>query len=351
MRPTQWPAFLADIQEHGIVEPIEITKAGVVLDGRHRLRAAQTLNLPRVPVRVVAPTDEVGYILRKGLQRRQLSPSQVAAVVVSLDEYQRTLDASRTRQRANLRAPRRVEAEPLPPPGETLAALAARYGVSERLLRDAHTIRTLAPDQLAAVAAGHIPAHRLANRLHQHHRNQALQTPPLPQGRFDVILADPPWQLGNPQSDFSAEQHYPTLPLTDITAIHVPAATDAILFLWAVSGLLPEALEVVSAWGFTYKTNGVWVKNAIGPGVWLRNRHELLLTATRGAWTPPAPESRVDSVITAKRRRHSQKPDEAYERIEAMYPVARRLELFARTTRPGWTSWGNQLTQGEETAA
>jgi hypothetical protein len=300
MRPTQWPAFLADIQEHGILEPIEITKAGVVLDGRHRLRAAQTLNLPRIPVRVVAPTDEVGYILRKGLQRRQLSPSQVAAVVVSLDEYQRTLDASRTRQRANLCATQRLEAEPLPPPGETLAALAARYGVSQRLLRDAHTIRILAPDQLAAVAAGDIPAHRLANRLHQHHRNHALQTPPLPRGQFDVILADPPWQLGNPDSDFSAEQHYPTLPLKDITTIHVPAARvwsgfwewrpDAILYLWAVSGLLPEALQVIRAWGFTYKTNGVWVKNAIGPGVWFRNRHELLLTAVRGNWSPPAPE-------------------------------------------------------------
>jgi N6-adenosine-specific RNA methylase IME4 len=252
-------------------------------------------------------------------------------VVVSLDEYQRTLDASRLRQRANLRAAHRPDAESLPSPGETLAALAARYGVSERLLRDAYTIRTLAPDQLAAVAAGDIPVHRLANRLHQHHRNQTLKTPPLPRGRFDVILADPPWQLGNSDSDFSAEQHYPTLPIADITGIHVPAAQDAILFLWAISGLLSEALEVVSRWRFTYKTSMVWVKHAIGPGAWLRNRHELLLTAIGGNWSAPPPELRRDSVITAKRRRHSQKPDEAYERIESMYPTARRLELFART--------------------
>jgi N6-adenosine-specific RNA methylase IME4 len=146
-----------------------------------------------------------------------------------------------------------------------------------------------------------------------------------------VILADPPWQLGNPDSDLSAEQHYPTLPIADITGIHVPAAQDAILFLWAISGLLSEALEVVSRWGFTYKTSMVWVKHAIGPGVWLRNRHELLLTAIGGNWSAPPPELRRDSVITAKRRRHSQKPDEAYERIDSMYPTARRLELFART--------------------
>jgi hypothetical protein len=104
-------------------------------------------------------------------------------VVVSLDEYQRTLDASRLRQRANLRAAHRPDAESLPSPGETLAALAARYGVSERLLRDAYTIRTLAPDQLAAVAAGDIPVHRLANRLRQ--------TPPKPDPKDTAPTARP----------------------------------------------------------------------------------------------------------------------------------------------------------------
>lgn len=350
MRRDEWTAFLVDVSEHGIATPIDITPAGVVLDGRHRLRAAQQLGLRQVPVRVVAPKDEVAYILRAALHRRHLSQSQVAAVVVSLDEYHHTLEASRHRQRANLHAAASIEAETLPPP-DGLAALAARYAISERLLRDAHTIHTLAPDQLATVVAGDIPAHRLANRLRRQHRDHALTTPPLPRGRYDVILADPPWQVGNPDSTFAAEQHYPTLPHKDITAIQPPAAKDAVLFLWAVSGLLPQALDVVSAWGFTYKTNLVWDKLSIGPGVWVRNRHELLLMAVRGSWGPPEPELRVDSVITAKRRRHSEKPDDAYERIEAMYPTARRLELFARTTRPGWTSWGNQLATTQEAVA
>jgi N6-adenosine-specific RNA methylase IME4 len=350
MRPGEWTAFLADVADHGIATPLDITPAGVVLDGRHRLRAATELGLGRVPVRVVAPPDETGYILRAALQRRHLNPSQIAAIVVGLDDYHHTLQKSRDRQRANLR--HTTEAATLPPPtDETLDALARRYGISPRTLRDAHTIKRLAPDQLAHIAAGDIPAHRLANRLRRIHRDAQLSTPRLPRGRYEVILADPPWQLGNPDSSLAPDQHYPTLPLTDITNLAVPAAQDAILFLWAVNSLLPEALDVCSAWGFTAKTNMAWVKQSIGPGVWLRNRHELLLVAVRGAWSPPDPHLRVDSVITAKRRRHSQKPDQAYERIEAMYPHARRLELFARTRRAGWTSWGNQLPQPEEAIA
>ena len=292
----------------------------------------------------MAPQDETGYILRAALQRRHLNPSQIAAVVVGLDDYHHTLQKSRERQRANLR--HTAETATLPPPtDQTLDALAERYGISPRTLADAHTVKRLAPDRLGDVVSGDVPVHRLAKTLRRHHRDAQLSTPRLPRGQFEVILADPPWQLGNPDNDLAPDQHYPTLPLADIMSLAVPAAEDAILFLWAVNSLLPEALDVCSAWGFTPKTNMAWVKQSIGPGVWLRNRHELLLVAVRGAWSPPDPQQRVDSVITAKRRRHSQKPDQAYELIEAMYPRARRLELFARMRRAGWTSWGNQLPQ------
>jgi N6-adenosine-specific RNA methylase IME4 len=81
--------------------------------------------------------------------------------------------------------------------------------------------------------------------------------------------------------------------------------------------------------------------------VWLRQRHELLLIATKGNISPPDPADRCDSVIDSRRRQHSQKPDEAYERIEHMYPDLPKLELFARATRPGWTPWGNQTGQAQ----
>ncbi len=104
-----------------------------------------------------------------------------------------------------------------------------------------------------------------------------------------------------------------------------------------------EGLRVLEAWGFEYKTGLGWVKNKIGMGYYVRSRLELVLIGTKGEMSLPEIERRPDQVIEAPRREHSRKPDELYEIIERMYPNGRYLELFARRTRPNWTSWGNEL--------
>jgi len=176
--------------------------------------------------------------------------------------------------------------------------------------------------------------------------------PPLPEGPFEVILADPPWQLGSPDSPSAPEQHYATLSVEEIKALTVPAADDAVLFLWAVNCLHREALEVMDAWGFTYKAQLVWVKDRSGTGNWVRNQHELLLIGRKGSFPAPDPEDRVASVVQAKRGRHSQKPACVYELIERMYPLASKLELFARgKPRAGWVAWGNEVEPDEEEAS
>jgi N6-adenosine-specific RNA methylase IME4 len=189
-----------------------------------------------------------------------------------------------------------------------------------------------------------VAADAAARRVRRQLRDAQLPPPPPPpEGPFQLIYADPPWQLGHPDSKHAPETHYPCMPLQEIKQIQVPAAEDALLLLWGVNSLLPEALEVIAAWGFSYVTNLVWVKQSIGLGVWARNRHELLLLARRGKFSPPEPDERPDSVIEADRLRHSQKPDLAYERIEKAWPRASKLELFARgAARPGWTTWGNR---------
>ena len=132
--------------------------------------------------------------------------------------------------------------------------------------------------------------------------------------------------------------------LDEICALPVSgvAASDAVLFLWATSPKLPEAFRVLEAWGFTYKTCMVWVKDKIGMGYYARQKHELLLIATRGNIPTPAPSDRPPSVIEATRLEHSAKPIEFYEAIERMYPTLERLELFSRSPRHGWAVWGNQ---------
>jgi N6-adenosine-specific RNA methylase IME4 len=124
--------------------------------------------------------------------------------------------------------------------------------------------------------------------------------------------------------------------------VHVPADDNAVLFCWATSPKLQDCFELLEAWGFTYRTCMVWVKDRIGMGYYARQQHELLLIATRGSLPVPDPADRPSSVFHGRREEHSVKPAIAHELIETMYPHYRRCELFARAPREGWAAWGNQ---------
>ena len=343
MAPDAYQAFRADIARRGVLCPLEVTSEGVVLDGRERLKAARELGLERVPVRVVAPADELEHIILAALERRQLSASQRAALAVELTRYHELRGEARERQLQNLR--QQTEVATLPPRGKTRGVAAGWAGVSPRTLQDAATVRAHDPELFERVKRGELAADVAARRVRRALRDAALPLPaPLPGGPFELVYADPPWQLGNPDGPYAPENHYPTLSLEELNALEVPAAKDACLFLWAVNSLLPEALQVIEAWGFTYLTSLVWVKPSLGLGNWARNRHELLLWARRGSFPAPDPEERPDSVFEAPRGRHSQKPACVYELIERAYTRASKLELFARgAPRPGWVAWGNEV--------
>ena len=125
--------------------------------------------------------------------------------------------------------------------------------------------------------------------------------------------------------------------------MQVPVAENSILFLWATNPKLQEALEVLEAWGFEYKTNMVWVKDKIGVGYYFRGQHELLLVGIKGSMGVPEEQNRPASVLNSDRTKHSEKPQEVYTLIEKMYPNRKYLELFARNKREGWESWGNEI--------
>jgi len=335
-------ALEADIGKRGIVEPLEINAEGLVLNGRERLTAAEQLGLEQVPVRIVNPADETEHVILAALQRRHLSASQRAALALELDRYRELKTAAEQRSRQNLR--QHADGAGSPPRGKTRDHVAAWAGVSARTVQDAATVQQHDPVLFERIKAGELAADLAVRKVRRARRDQKLPpAPPLPDGPFELIYADPPWQLGNPDGENAPENHYPTIPLAAIKDLQPPAADNACLFLWAVNCLLPGAVEVISSWGFTYKTNLVWVKPSIGLGYWTRNRHELLLFATRGRVDLPEPKTVPDSVIEADRGRHSQKPALVYELIERAYPHLSKLELFARgSPRPGWQAWGNE---------
>lgn len=172
-----------------------------------------------------------------------------------------------------------------------------------------------------------------------------------PKGRYPVIYADPPWRYEHAPpggENRLIENHYPTMTLEEICALPVQSIThdDAILFLWATAPQLANALKVVEAWSFEYRTCMMWVKDKIGMGYYVRQRGELLLIARRGEMRTPAPADRPDSVVEAPRLEHSAKPGAFYGLIEQMYPRMPKIELFARNQRDGWAVWGNQAQGG-----
>ena len=167
-------------------------------------------------------------------------------------------------------------------------------------------------------------------------------TPDFPEGKYPILLADPPWRYDFPVSNSrKVENHYPTMTLDDIKTLEVPSADDAALFLWTTSPKMEQGFEVLEAWGFQYKAMAVWVKTGcMGMGIWMRQSAEYLLVASKGSMKAPKPTNRQENVIYANRAAHSQKPVEAYRIIEAMYPDLPKIELFSRNSRDGWDSWG-----------
>jgi ParB/RepB/Spo0J family partition protein len=177
-------------------------------------------------------------------------------------------------------------------------------------------------------------------------RELGSQQVALPDEKYGVVYADPPWCF-EPYSretgmDRAADNHYPTQPLEEIKTLLIPAADDCILFLWAIVPMLPEALEVMAAWKFHYKSHFVWLKDKVGTGYWNRNKHELLLIGTRGNIPAPAPGQQYDSVINASVGKHSAKPFAFREMIDEFYPTLPKLELYAREQFAGWDVWGNE---------
>ena len=161
--------------------------------------------------------------------------------------------------------------------------------------------------------------------------------------KFSVIYADPPWSYNNAGPQGGVGLKYPTMTDAEICSLQVPAANDCVLYLWATMPRLPLALDVIKAWGFTYKTGACWDKLRLGVGYWFRGQHELLLVGVRGKVSPPKAEDRIRSIIRCASGQHSSKPDQVRDHIEKVFPNVPKLEMFARVAHLGWETFGNQV--------
>jgi N6-adenosine-specific RNA methylase IME4/ParB-like chromosome segregation protein Spo0J len=358
--------LVADIRTHGLREPIVLFE-GKVLDGRNRYRACVEAGVEPT-LTVYQGEDPVAYVISLNLRRRHLNESQRAMVAAKLatlrlgdNQHSKGLPIGRGSELLNVGERSVARAREVREHGAPeLVAAVERGAVSVSAAADIATQPV--DEQREIVARGERDvleaAKTIRGRRAEQRRSERIerllvttrQNAPLPSDRrYSVIYADPPWHFAvyNEESGIerAAGNHYPTMRLGDICALPVGSlATDAaVLFIWTTAPHLRESFDVLAAWGFAYKTNIVWAKDKIGLGYFVRNQHELLIVAARGDMPCPLPANRPSSVISAPRREHSRKPDEAYELIERMYPELPKIELFARSTRKGWAAWGNEV--------
>jgi len=362
--------LVEDVRANGLLDKIVILD-GKILDGRNRYRAAIEAGvLKRIGqsepahfrhFNLEAEGDPLIWVLSKNLHRRHLNDGQRAAVAAEIEGYRH--GGKRGGQDANVQLDRQAASDlmSISPRSTATAAKVKRDGTPElfakvksgelapsvavKLLtlspaQQLETLRTIEPRKLKTVAK-QVARGETERRLGEKQRA-------LPTELFGLIYADPATRF-EPYSretgmDRAADNHYPTQTIEEIMALPVGtlAAPDTVLACWSTVPMLCETLRAIRFWGFEYKSHYVWDKVHIAPGYWNRNRHEILIIATRGKPPAPAPGTQWDSIIVEQAREHSRKPDKAYEMLEEYYPTLPKIELNARMARPGWKRWGNE---------
>lgn len=368
-------ALRDDIRDRGIVVPIVIDEHHNVIDGANRLRIAAELGIRNLPVDIrpgLSHPEKEELAEDLNLHRRHLSSEQLRDAIVrrlkgTPEHSNRQIAAAVGVDHHTVASIRRG----LQATGEfpQLPKTIGRDGRARTTSPARRVVHCFTPKDIAragevAKAAEADPekySHLLdamgrTGRVTGAHRNLlvarkaeaiAAEPPPLPQGPFRVIVADPPWAYDSRATDVShrAANPYPQMAIDAIRALPVAslAHDDAILWLWTTNSHLREAFTVVDAWGFRHKTILTWAKDRIGTGDWLRGQTEHCLVAVRGR--PVVTLSNQSTLLTAPMREHSRKPDEFYALIESLCPapMGGRLELFARQARPGWAAMGAEI--------
>jgi N6-adenosine-specific RNA methylase IME4 len=361
------------IAEIGLLHPIVINPNGQLIAGYRRLEACKKLGWKQVPVRVVDLDNLLRGERDENVQRKDFTPSEAVAIAQALEPLER--EAARKRQltgqpsvestegkvQSHSKAPATSEnvkeqARTAPPPsagskGQSRDKVAAAVGMGWQQLERATAVVQAArqsPEKYGALVAemdrtGRVNGVYRKLQVQQQAEAIAQEPPPLPDGPFRVIVADPPWAYDKRPHDpgHRGASPYPSMSLEDIKALPIAARahSDAVLWLWTTNAHLPVAFEVVTAWGFVHKTILTWVKDRIGVGDWLRGQTEHCLLTVRGK--PTVVLTNQGTVIHGTCREHSRKPEEFYQLVETLCPGS-KLELFARAQRAGWTVHGSE---------
>lgn len=242
-------------------------------------------------------------------------------------------------------------------PCETAPPTLAQQGITKRESTQAQAVAAIAksePKVFDDFRAGKIPLKAIVRAQQQKHQKQAAKLQmsegftddllTLTGQKFGCIYADPPWQYSNQGTRASTDKHYSTMTVDELCKLPIKdlSASQAHLHLWTTNAFLFECPRIFDAWGFEFKSSFIWVKEQIGIGNYWRNSHEFLLLGVRGGLV--GQNKSLKSWLMSSRGRHSSKPDQVRLFVEKLSPGP-RLELFGRRVVPGWTVFGNEITE------
>ena len=373
----EYDALKDDISANGLLETIK-RHDGKVIDGRTRLTICSELGIdPRFED--IDCDNPWRYAWSMNGVRRHCPETVKVASYVKCEQGAEAWDVARGQvaESANEKRSEATSQQPRTEDGRRLSGLAinggetrrdygaeqvrkastllaALIGVGRAAVEKILTIAAHAPELLDKIITGEIKtseAQRQVRRAATQERVSAL-----PDDIYRIIYADPPWKYGDERNtgdgreSTSATYHYATMARSELEALEIKkiAADDCVLLCWATFPLLPDALTVVKAWGFTYKTAFVWDKTRGAFGHYHTAEAELLLVATRGDGVPEV-DKRVPQIHRLARGEHSAKPDYWRALIDQLWPSGQRIILFHRGGEvPGWDTWGAEaLIRGE----
>jgi N6-adenosine-specific RNA methylase IME4 len=338
----------ADIRAHGVREPVWLYE-GQILDGRNRWRAAAASGIT-CPIRDYTGSNPLEFVLSLNLHRRQLSASDLGFVAIKLEEAAAVLAKARM---LSGKAPDPMEIIPQGY-GKSRDWAAAAVGVNPRYVQDAKKIQAVAPELAIEIKSGkkNIPQAmrelKEAAREQRRDENRELieQAPSvaLTTAKFATILIDPPWDWGD-EGDADqlgrARPTYGTMSLEQLMELPVGDMSDidCHLYLWITNRSLPKGFALMEQWGFRYITALTWCKPSIGMGNYFRGSTEQVLFGVKGSQMLKRKD--VGTWFAAPRgpNGHSSKPVEFYSLVESCSPGP-YLEMFARSSRTGWSAWG-----------
>jgi len=373
MEAKRYIELVEDIKENGLRQKIVLCD-GMILDGRNRYKACNDAGVkPEFEQHDGNPWD-LAWSLNG--QRRDLVAEQRYLIWKHVHEHSDAWQAEQKRiqdeanakraeaakaqeNRANQHTkpeavevvPQSVAAPAKKTEHKTSATKAAASKTNRGAVERGDKLAKERPDLAEQVRLGKIKPAAAYRQMKSDSVAERVEA--LPQDKYRVIYADPPWSYNDKQAvkgDYgtgtgAAEGHYPSMSVSEICALPIKelAQDDAVLFLWTTSPLLPEGLKVAEAWGFKYKSAFIWDKVKHNMGHYNSVRHELLLICTRGSCTPDN-QKLFDSVQSIERTdKHSEKPEEFRQIIDTLYVYGQKIELFRRGNAPaGWQAWGNE---------